>query len=144
MDRQRCCSVRSLTARSVNQAINGVPGLIDKNGIVHMAKAQDPNLVNPWGVGESAASPFWVSDNGAGVSTLYNTPGQPQALVVSIPAPGEPLGNSGAPTGLVFNVALGQKAFEISGVDRMATRRRHRLFSCSPSRTGRSSGGILA
>ncbi|TMG95122.1 MAG: hypothetical protein E6H73_06125 [Betaproteobacteria bacterium] len=53
----------------VNQQVNNVPTLTDKNGIVHVAKFFDPNLVNPWGVGESATSPFWVSDNGAGVSS---------------------------------------------------------------------------
>src|SRR6476469_1514539 len=47
----------------------------------------DPNLVNPWGISESGGSPFWVSDNGAGLSTLYNTAGTPQALVVKIPGP---------------------------------------------------------
>jgi uncharacterized protein (TIGR03118 family) len=100
----------------VNQQVNGVPTLTDKNGIVHVATFFDPNLVNPWGVGESGGSPFWVSDNGAGVSSLYNTAGQPRSLVVSIPAPGDPLGTSGAPTGLVFNVAQAQNAFEITGV----------------------------
>ncbi len=87
--------------------------LTDANGIVHQPKFLDPHLVNPWGVGESAASPFWVADNGAGVSTLYNTAGTPLALVVSIPAPDDPLGTGGAPTGLVFNIA--QPAFKISG-----------------------------
>jgi len=100
----------------VNRQVNSVPTLTDKNGVVHVAKFFDPNLVNPWGVGESAGSPFWVSDNGSGVASLYNTPGQPQSLVVAIPAPGDPLGATGAPTGLVFNVAQAQKAFEISGV----------------------------
>jgi hypothetical protein len=46
-------------------------GLTDKNGIVHNAKVTDPNLQNPWGVAESSGSPFWVSDNGAGLATLY-------------------------------------------------------------------------
>jgi uncharacterized protein (TIGR03118 family) len=100
----------------VNHQVNGVPTLTDSNGIVHLAAFYDPSLVNPWGVGESATSPFWVSDNGAGVSSLYNTAGAPQSLVVSIPAPGDPLGASGAPTGLVFNLGAGQGAFEISGV----------------------------
>src|SRR5712671_4978602 len=67
----------------------------------------DPNLVNPWGISESAGSPFWISDNNAGVSTLYNTAGTPQSLVVSIPSPGDPLGTSGTPTGTVFNIDLG-------------------------------------
>jgi len=90
--------------------------LTDANGIVHKAKFVDTNLVNPWGVGESGGSPFWVSDNGAGVSTLYNTQGTPQSLVVSIPSPDDPLGTGGAPTGLVFNIASGQGAFMIKGV----------------------------
>ena len=36
-----------------------------------VAQFTDPNLVNPWGISESAGSPFWISDNNAGVSTLY-------------------------------------------------------------------------
>jgi len=98
----------------VNQSVNGVPTLTDSNGIVHVAKFFDPHLVNPWGVGESKTSPFWVSDNGAGLSTLYDTQGTPLSLVVSIPAPGDPQGASGAPTGLVFNTAA--PAFQITGV----------------------------
>ena len=38
---------------------------------------------------------------------MYNTAGMPQTRVVTIPAPGDPLNASGAPTGLVFNVAGG-------------------------------------
>jgi uncharacterized protein (TIGR03118 family) len=70
-----------------------------------VAKVMDANLVNPWGISESASSPFWVSDNNAGVSTLYNSAGTPQSLVVSIPAPaGAPAGSAGTPTGTVFNI----------------------------------------
>jgi uncharacterized protein (TIGR03118 family) len=98
----------------VNQSVNGVPTLTDANGIVHIAKFFDANLVNPWGVGESSTSFFWISDNGSGVSTLYNTAGTPQSLVVSIPAPGQPLGTGGTPTGVVFNTAAG--GFKVSGV----------------------------
>src|SRR5262252_9536336 len=76
----------------VNQLVNNVPALIDSNGIVHIAKFFDVNLQNPWGISESATSFFWISDNGAGVSTLYNTAGMPQSLVVSIPAP-PPMGD---------------------------------------------------
>jgi uncharacterized protein (TIGR03118 family) len=92
--------------------------LTDANGVVHQPMVVDPHLLNPWGVGESATSPFWVSDNGAGVSTLYNTAGTPQARVVSIPSPDDPLGTGGAPTGLVFNIAAGQGAFIIKGVSK--------------------------
>src|SRR5262245_64112968 len=74
-----------------------------------VAQLQDPHLVNPWGISFGATGPFWISDAEAGVSTLYNVPasGTPapsiNSLVVSIPAPGDPLGSSGAPTGTVFN-----------------------------------------
>jgi uncharacterized protein (TIGR03118 family) len=103
----------------VNQSVNGVPTLTDSNGIVHVAKFFDPHLVNPWGVAESASSPFWVSDNGAGLSTLHDSLGTPLALVVSIPAPGDLQGASGAPTGIVFNIAA--PAFQITGVTKTGT-----------------------
>jgi uncharacterized protein (TIGR03118 family) len=101
----------------VNRQIAGVPMLLDSNGIMHIAKFFDENLVNPWGLTESGTSAFWVSDGGAGVSTLYNTAGAPQPLVVSMPSPSNPLGNGATPTGAVFNnvpAALG--AFKLSGV----------------------------
>jgi uncharacterized protein (TIGR03118 family) len=88
--------------------------LIDSNGISHNPAHVDGNLVNPWGNTASSTLPFWVADNGAGVSTLYNTAGVPQSLVVSIPAPGDPLGKGGAPTGVVFNIARAAGAFNIS------------------------------
>ena len=102
---------------------NNVPTLTDSNGIVHVATAYDPNLVNPWGVTTSTTSPFWVADNNKGLSTLYNVPGannQPvsiNALVVIVPTPSSPLKAKGAPTGTVFNVALATHGFVISGVD---------------------------
>ncbi len=115
-----CCStgVALATRFAETDLVANKKPLTDGNGIVHMATFVDVNLVNPWGVGESSGSPFWVSDNGAGVSTLYNTDGTPRPLVVSIPAPGDPLGSGGAPTGLVFNTANAQGAFMVSGVDK--------------------------
>src|SRR5947209_11592991 len=35
------------------------------------AVLMDPNLKNAWGISSTGTSPFWVSSNGAGVSTLY-------------------------------------------------------------------------
>jgi uncharacterized protein (TIGR03118 family) len=101
----------------VNKSVNGVPTLTDSKGVIHTAKFFDANLANPWGIAESSASPFWISDNGAGVSTLYNTAGSPQALVVSIPSLADSLGTGGTPTGIVFNTASSQGAFKISGVN---------------------------
>jgi uncharacterized protein (TIGR03118 family) len=61
----------------------------------------DANLVNPWGMSRSSGSPWWLSDNGTGLSTLYDLNGVPKSLVVSIPAPnGQP---GGTPTGTVYN-----------------------------------------
>ncbi|HEX4590230.1 MAG TPA: TIGR03118 family protein, partial [Gemmataceae bacterium] len=86
-----------------------------------VAAVQDPNLVNPWGLASSATSPFWVSDNGAGVSTLYNGNGQPVHIgtngFVTVPPPDTmPPTPQSAPTGVVFNgssdfvVSLGGKS----------------------------------
>lgn len=102
----------------VNKQFAGVPTLLDSNGIVHFARFFDPNLVNPWGLTESGTSAFWVSDGGAGVSTLYNTAGVPQSLVVIMPTPADPLRSGATPTGTVFNTApAAQGAFALSGVN---------------------------
>jgi uncharacterized protein (TIGR03118 family) len=74
----------------------------------NIAQFQDPNLLNPWGLSHSPTSPWWVSDNGAGVSTLYNGDGTARSLVVTIPPPaGSPPGTTSAPTGNVFNGTSG-------------------------------------
>ena len=71
-----------------------------------VADVTDANLVNPWGIAFSATGPFWISDNHAGVSTLYNGSGTPSALIVNIPPPagGTP---PAAPTGIIFNGTSG-------------------------------------
>ena len=67
-----------------------------------MVPNTDLNLVNAWGLSRSSGSPWWISDNGTGLSTLYDGSGAPQSLVVTIPPP---KGQSGpaTPTGNVFN-----------------------------------------
>src|SRR5256712_2093451 len=55
----------------------------------------DAALVNAWGLVASATSPWWIADNGTGLSTLYNgNTGAKLGLTVSV---------AGAPTGIVFN-----------------------------------------
>jgi uncharacterized protein (TIGR03118 family) len=66
------------------------------------ARTIDPNLINPWGITSGPTSPFWVSDNNAGVSTLYNGAGGKVPLTVAIPPPAGQSG-AGTPTGVVFN-----------------------------------------
>ncbi|HST75660.1 MAG TPA: TIGR03118 family protein [Acetobacteraceae bacterium] len=69
------------------------------------AATTDPDLINPWGVSFSPTSPFWVSDNGTGLATLYDGAGMKRSLVVTIP-PASGSGTS-APTGQVFNGVSG-------------------------------------
>src|SRR5262249_14675443 len=70
----------------------------------------DPNLRNAWGVTFIPASvlpggsPFWVSDNNGGVSTLYNAAGMLVAPPVNIPSPSADTG--GTPTGIVANLSV--------------------------------------
>jgi uncharacterized protein (TIGR03118 family) len=73
-----------------------------------MAAVTDANLVNPWGISRSSSSPWWVSDNGTGVSTLYSGTGSAVPLVVTIPGAD---GGTGNPTGQIFN---GSQDFQIA------------------------------
>ena len=86
--------------------VSDVPGL---------AAATDPNLVNPWGMSRSSGSPWWISDNGPGLTQLYSGAGAPangfgqpcpmgtETNCVIIPS-GDPNSSpTGTPTGQVFN-----------------------------------------
>lgn len=64
----------------------------------------DPNLVNAWGLVSSPTSPWWISDNGSGRSTLYNVTTGAIPLIVTVPGA---LGQQGTPTGVVFNGGTG-------------------------------------
>jgi uncharacterized protein (TIGR03118 family) len=64
------------------------------------AVTEDPSLINPWGMSFGPTSPFWISNQGAGNTTLYNGLGAKVPLTVTIP--GSETGPSG-PTGQVFN-----------------------------------------
>jgi uncharacterized protein (TIGR03118 family) len=72
------------------------------------AAVLDPSLVNPWGLTHSASSPWWVSNNNSGTSTLYTGAGAIIPIngngIVTIPPPkNAPAGTLAAPTGVVFN-----------------------------------------
>jgi len=60
----------------------------------------DPSLVNGWGLVSLQTSPWWVSDNGTGKSTLYTGTGAKVPLTVTIPAANA---GQGTPTGIVGN-----------------------------------------
>ena len=73
-----------------------------QSDIPGVALHTDPNLVNPWGMAAGSTGTIWVSDNGTGVSTLYNQDGTAVPLVVKIPTAAQ--NTDGAnPTGIVFN-----------------------------------------
>jgi uncharacterized protein (TIGR03118 family) len=71
--------------------------------------ATDAQLINPWGISASGMSPFWISDNGAGVSTLYSVdPTTNVATKLSFPSPtGVTIPGDGSVTGQVFNGGTG-------------------------------------
>src|SRR5262249_15607065 len=58
-----------------------------------------------WGL--ALGGVFWVSDNGTGLSTLYDAEGNPQSLVVTIPPSVSNKEHLSAPTGQVFNSGTG-------------------------------------
>src|SRR5437667_5206325 len=64
----------------------------------------DPNLVNAWGLVSGPTTPWWISDNGTGRSTLYNVGTGTIPLIVTVPGAGS---NQSAPTGNVFNGGTG-------------------------------------
>jgi uncharacterized protein (TIGR03118 family) len=73
------------------------------------ADHQDTTLLNPWGVGFFPSQPFWINDNGSGISALYNGDGTgfggaDPALAVTIPTPSGT--GTSAPTGIVANTTL--------------------------------------
>ena len=83
----------SASAYQQTNLVSDLPGV---------AANQDVNLQNPWGISYAPTSPFWVSDNGTGLATLYNAGGVPASLVVTIPpAAAQPAPS--LPTGQVFN-----------------------------------------
>lgn len=77
---------------------------------VGQARHTDPLLVNAWGLVYAPQSPFWISDNNSGWSTLYDRNGVKQGLEVEIPSAND--SGTGTPTGIVFN---GSQEFQVKG-----------------------------
>jgi uncharacterized protein (TIGR03118 family) len=113
-----CLGLVLLMVPALAQAQYQLTNLVSNQFDEHPANT-DPLLVNPWGLARSAGSPWWLSDNLSGWSTLYNGAGTPSALRVLIPTEGNgPVEATGAngvgtPTGIVYN---GSKTdFQVSG-----------------------------
>jgi uncharacterized protein (TIGR03118 family) len=105
--------------------------LVSNVSVTPAAVVTDPNLQNAWGLVHGPATPWWISNNAGGTSTLYNTSGlnplNPAAqsptpvlspvTIVALNAPGGTPGNGvkipnapsqpapGSPTGVIFNGA---------------------------------------
>src|SRR6188474_417455 len=116
--RRSVFGLAAMVALAASIAFSGIARSADSHGIAGrsyvqrnlvsdipgLAEHTDPNLKNPWGTSVGPGSPIWVSDNHAGVATLYDGAGNPQPLVVGIPAPPSAgMGAVGAPTGQAFN-----------------------------------------
>jgi uncharacterized protein (TIGR03118 family) len=86
-----------------------VVNLITDDQTVNAALTTDPQLVNAWGISYAPTGPFWVSDNGTGVTTLYQVNPLTNAttklgLTVSIPG-------DGSITGQTFNAGASGGSF---------------------------------
>jgi uncharacterized protein (TIGR03118 family) len=97
---------------------SGVPAIaqlkVDQSNLVSdipgMAKLTDPSLVNAWGISFGPTSPFWISDNGTGLATLYAVPGATPPVMkvpLTVTIPPTAGGTTSAPTGQVFNGGAG-------------------------------------
>ena len=95
----------SICATSVVYAEDDEAAYLQTNlvsDLAGIAQVTDPNLKNPWGIAFIPGAPFWISDNGTGVSTLYDGQGSIVPLVVQIPGPkGSPPEFTATPTGIV-------------------------------------------
>src|SRR5260370_513095 len=73
-----------LLAQYVAPSAHASQGFYQQTNLVSdlpgVAQVTDPNLVNSWGIVHSSTSPFWIADNGTGVSTLYTGAGTPVPL----------------------------------------------------------------
>jgi uncharacterized protein (TIGR03118 family) len=91
----------SLAAQTTSAPPNNYLVHNQVSDLANTADHQDPNLVNPWGVG-FGATPFWVGNNGTGTATLYDGTGTESPLTVTIPQAGN-AGTAGPVTGVIFN-----------------------------------------
>ena len=86
---------------------------------IHQAPTIDPLLANAWGLARSATSPWWISDNDTGWSTIYQADGTQASLKVLVPTAGNGpseatgLNGPGTPTGIVANPS--KTDFEVQG-----------------------------
>src|SRR6266699_5249614 len=97
-------------ALSPTAAAAGMPGpsqFYAQHNIVSdvsgLADHTDANVVNAWGLDSGPTTPWWISDNGTGKTTLYNIDTGATSFF-TVPGAG---GEQGNPTGLIFNGGTG-------------------------------------
>lgn len=97
--------VMLLTAAAASAAQNHYLQINLISDLPDVAILQDTNLVNAWGIAYNTNTPFWVSDNGSGLATLYQITNDPatglpdvQKLGLQVVIPGD-----GSVTGQIFN-----------------------------------------
>jgi uncharacterized protein (TIGR03118 family) len=93
-------SLAALSAFAQNYQVTNLVANLSGN-----ATTTDPNLIDAWGLARSATSPWWISDDVTGLSTLYDGSGDIIPLVVTIPAAVQ--GQTGSPTGCIYNGSTG-------------------------------------
>jgi uncharacterized protein (TIGR03118 family) len=99
--------VRSTVAASSSVTSYKVDKLIGSKG--SGGKMKDPLMINAWGTAFIAAggTPFWINDEGSGVSELIDGKGKIMKALPFVTIPAATSGNKGTPTGIVGN-ATGQ------------------------------------
>jgi uncharacterized protein (TIGR03118 family) len=97
-----------ITAASVSYANEEYQRVNLISDLPDVAVLQDTNLVNAWGIAFGGTGPFWVSDNGTGLATVYmvtnDSSGNSQVanLGLNVTIPGD-----GTPSGMVNNTLGG-------------------------------------
>lgn len=89
------------------------------------ATTVDANLSNPWGISFGGnTGPFWISDNGTGLTSLYRATGvqvtPPSPVIIAPPMVPPPGFTASAPTGQV-NIPSGTTGFVVSQGGKSAT-----------------------
>jgi hypothetical protein len=98
MHRSILAALWLLAVTSVSSAMAAPIGF---EAVTLVSSANDPDLVNPWGLTSSSNSAFWVGANGTGKSLIYDSNGvRNPNLTVKIPG-------DGSVTGVTFNTAGG-------------------------------------
>jgi uncharacterized protein (TIGR03118 family) len=94
--------VRSTVAESVSSfKVDNLVGSMGTGG-----KTKDARMINAWGVAFISAdggTPFWINDEGTGVSELIDGNGKTFKALPFVTVPGATAGSTGKPTGIVGN-----------------------------------------